>query len=191
MDTNVDRFLKRAPRWKQEMTKLREIALNCGLDEELKWGKPCFTHAGRNIAILQPFKERCGFMFFKGALLRDSGGLLEAPGPNSQSARRLMVRSVKEIEQVEPKVRALIRAAIQVEDAGLQVPAAKAPEPRPPELEEVFRNNPELKKAFEALTPGRQRGYLLHFSGAKMSATRRSRIAKCAPMILQGKGRQD
>ncbi len=191
MNPKVDAFVKRAPRWRQEMDKLREIALDCGLSEDLKWGKPCFSAHWGNIAIIQPFKEHCGFMFFKGALLKDPEGLLERPGENSHVARRLMFSSLEQVARLEPRLRAFIAAAMKAEKAGLKVQVKKSPEPLPDELGEMFKALPGLKRAFEALTPGRQRAYVLHFSSAKQSATRVSRIEKCVPRILEGKGLMD
>lgn len=192
-DTNprVDRFLQRAKPWREAMEKLRSIALDCGLDEELKWGQPCYTFEQSNVAILQGFKEWCALMFFKGALLRDPDGLLERPGRNSQAARRMTFSSVGEVLEKEGPLRAFVAEAIEVEKAGLKVEKKKNPEPVPDELEEMFGVVPGLEEAFEALTPGRQRAYVLHFSRAKQSKTRRSRIEKCVPRILDGRGLND
>lgn len=173
------------------MQELRAIALDCGLDEGLKWGKPCYTLKQNNVAIVQPFKERCALMFFKGALLHDPQGLLERPGANSQAARRAMFSSVGQIARMEACLRDLIVQAIEAENAGLKVERNKDPEPIPEELCEMFANVSGLKRAFAALTPGRQRAYLLHFSGAKQPTTRRSRIERCVPRILGGKGLND
>jgi len=187
----IDAFMKKATRWRKEMEALRAIALDCGLSEELKWGKPCYSVAQGNVAIIQPFKERCALMFFKGALLNDPKGLLESPGPNSHSARRAMFSSVDEVARMEPRLRAFIAEAIEVENAGRKVKGEKKPEAIPDELSAAFKRVRGLKKAFEALTPGRQRAYILHFSGATQSKTRASRIEKCAPRILDGKGLND
>lgn len=143
------------------------------------------------MAIIQGFKEQCAFMFFKGALLKDPEALLERPGANSRVARRMVFSSVGEVVEMEDRLRAFIADAIEIEKAGLKVEAKKGPEPLPDELEDMFGDVPGLKKAFEALTPGRQRAYILHFSGAKQSKTRRSRIEKCVPRILAGKGLRD
>jgi uncharacterized protein YdeI (YjbR/CyaY-like superfamily) len=188
MNPKIDAFLRDATRWREEMERLRAIALDCGLAEALKWGKPCYGVDQGNVAIIQPFKERCAFMFFKGALLNDPEGLLESPGRNSQAARRVMFSSVDQIARLEPRLRAFIAEAIEVESAGLQLPAKQAPEPMPDELGATFARVSGLKQAFEALTPGRQRAYILYFSGAKQSKTRMSRIDKCVPRILDGKG---
>jgi uncharacterized protein YdeI (YjbR/CyaY-like superfamily) len=191
MSTKVDAFLARATQWRDEMEKLRSIALDCGLGEELKWGKPCYTFDGANVAIVQPFKERCALMFFKGALLKDPDGLLERPGKNSHAARRMMFADIDEVIEMEDRLRAFVAQAIEAEKAGLEVEAKKSPEPIPDELVEMFAEVSGLKEAFEALTPGRRRAYILHFSGAKQSKTRRSRIEKCVPRILSGKGLRD
>lgn len=191
MNPKVDAFLKRATKWRQEITRLRAIALDCGLDEELKWGKPCYSAHQGNVAIIQPFKERCGFMFFKGALLTDPQRLLERPGENSQAARRLMFTNVEEVARMEPQLRAFIAEAIKIEQAGLKVEGKKEPEPMPDELREMFARAPGLREAFEALTPGRKRAYLLHFASAKQSKTRTSRIEKSVPRILDGRGLND
>ena len=173
------------------MAKLRSIALDCGLDEELKWGQPCYTLGGSNVAIVQGFKESCALMFFKGALLQDPEGLLERPGASSRAARRMTFSSEAEVVEAEGRLRAFIAEAIEVERAGRKVGPRKGTEPLPAELEEMFGEVPGLEEAFAALTPGRQRGYLLHFSGAKRSATRRSRIEKHVPRILAGRGLRD
>lgn len=191
MNPKVDTFLERATRWREEMDALRAIALDCGLDEELKWGKPCYMFQNGNVAIIQPFKEQCGFMFFKGALLKDPDGLLEAPGQHSQAARRLMFSSVEDVRQHKSKLRAFIAEAIKLETAGAKVPVKKAREPLPAELEELFGHVAGLKAAFDGLTPGRQRAYIIHFSRAKQSKARRSRIEKWVPKILDGKGMND
>lgn len=190
-NTKVDAFLKNAKQWREEMQALRSVALDCGLSEELKWGKPCYSFKSGNVAIIQPFKDRCAFMFFKGALLNDPDGLLERPGPNSHAARRMMFSAVDEIDRMEPRLRALIAEAIEVETAGLQVPERKDPAPIPDELVEMYEEVSGLEEAFGALTPGRQRGYILHFTSAKQAKTRRSRIEKCVPRILEGKGLHD
>lgn len=191
MNAKIDAFLKGAEKWRQEMAALRSMALNCGLTEELKWGKPCYSVKNRNVAIIQPFKDRCAFMFFKGALLNDPEGLLEAPGPNSRAARRMMFSTVEEIVRMGPPLRAFIAEAIELENAGLQVPARKDPAPIPDQLAEMYEKVFGLEEAFEALTPGRQRAYILHFTSAKQPKTCTSRIEKCVPRILEGKGLND
>jgi uncharacterized protein YdeI (YjbR/CyaY-like superfamily) len=188
MNPKIDAFLESATKWREEMEELRAIALDSGLSEELKWGKPCFTDRRSNVAIIQPFKEQCAFMFFQGALLSDPEGLLESPGPNSQAGRRMTFTSVGEIHRMESRLRAFIIEAIKVEQAGLKLPRERDSVPLPQELQQMFHEVSGLKKAFESLTPGRQRAYLLYFSTAKRSETRTSRIEKCIPRMLAGKG---
>lgn len=191
MKSKADSFFAKAKTWQAEMAGLRRTALACGLSEDLKWGKPCYTFEGSNVAIIQPFKERCAFMFFKGALLDDPRGLLEKPGENSHAARRMMFASVAEVTKMQSQLRRFIARAIELEKAGLKVETKSPAMAMPAELEEAFKQTKGLKNAFEALTPGRQRAYLLHVSGAKQPATRRSRIEKCVPNILAGKGLND
>ena len=187
---NVDWYFEKS-RWRAEMVKLRTVILECDLTEELKWGKPCYTFQESNIVILQGFKETCALLFAKGALLKDPRGLLEKPGESTQGARRIPFTSVEEIIALEPVLKAYIREAIEAERAGLEVVYKKDPEPVPQELRERFNEDPAFKTAFHTLTPGRQRGYILHFSAAKQSRTRESRIEKCAPLILNGEGLND
>lgn len=173
--------------WQGEIRKLRSILLDCGLDEVLKWGKPCFLFEGRNIAIIQPFKKHCALMFFKGALLKDTHGLLRSQGPNTQSAKRLEFTS--EAQVAKAVVASYVKQAIEVEKAGLGVDfRAKRELELPEELTDILRRDRRLAKAFHALTPGRRRSYVLHFTGAKQSQTRAARIEKCIPGILAGKG---
>lgn len=191
MNAKVDAYLKDAKKWREEMAALRRIALECGLSEELKWGKPCYSFKKGNVAIIQPFKDRCAFMFFKGALLNDPDGLLERPGANSHAARRMVFSAAEEVVRMGPRLRAFIAEAIEVENAGLKVPEREDPAPIPDELVEMYERVAGLQEAFGALTPGRQRGYILHFTGAKQARTRTSRIEKCLPRILRGKGLND
>lgn len=191
MNQKIDAFLNNATKWRKEMERLRAIALDCGLNEELKWGKPCYTVNHGNVAIIQPFKTQCAFMFFKGVFLNDPEGLLEKPGQNSQAARRVMFSSVDQIVRTEPQVRVFIAEAIKAENAGLKVKKKTRPEPIPDELKEMFGKVSGLKEAFETLTPGRKRAYILHFSNAKQPKTRLSRIEKCVPRILDGNGLND
>jgi uncharacterized protein YdeI (YjbR/CyaY-like superfamily) len=189
-DSKVDAFVKRAKAWRGEMQKLRSILLDCGLDEELKWGKPCFLFEGANVAILQPFKEHCALMFFKGALLKDPRGLLRSQGQNTQSAMRLEFTSEAQVKKAV--VAPYVMQAIAVEKAGLKVDfKAKRELELPEELTRILGKDRRLAKAFHSLTPGRQRGYVLHFAGAKQSQTRTARIEKCIPAILAGKGMHD
>jgi uncharacterized protein YdeI (YjbR/CyaY-like superfamily) len=186
----VDQFLSRAKTWQGEMQKVRSILSNCGLEEDLKWGKPCFTFEGKNIAILQPFKAHCSLMFFKGALLKDSHGLLRSQGENSQSALRLEFTSEAQIKRAV--LASYVRDAVAVEKKGLKVDfKAKRELELPPELTQILGKNKKLAKAFHALTPGRQRAYVMHFNGAKQSQTRTARIEKSSAAILAGKGLND
>jgi uncharacterized protein YdeI (YjbR/CyaY-like superfamily) len=186
----VDAFMGRAKQWQGEMKKLRSILLASGLEEDIKWGKPCFSFEGGNVAILQPFKEHCSLMFFKGALLKDTHGLLRTQGQNTQSALRLEFRSEAD---VKPKLVAdYVKQAIAIEKRGEKVEfKAKHELELPPELTQILDENKKLKKAFENLTPGRRRGYVMHFTAAKQSKTRTARVEKCIPKILAGKGITD
>jgi uncharacterized protein YdeI (YjbR/CyaY-like superfamily) len=189
MNPKVDGYLRKAKKWQAEMKKLRRISLACGLTEELKWGKPCYTFQNSNIVIIQGFKEFCALLFTKGALLKDLNGILKKFG--WQAARRIPFTNVREIVEIEPSLKAYIREAIEAEKAGLKGTLKKNPEPIPEELQNKLDEIPALKTAFKALTPGRQRGYILYFSGAKQSKTRELRIAKCMRQILNGKGLND
>ena len=177
--------------WREAIVQLRRIALDCGLTEELKWGMPCYTSGGRNIVLAAAFKDYCALAFFKGALLDDPDGVLVKPGENSQATRQIRFADVREVLALEPVVRAYLRRAVDVENAGLKVPFKKNPEPIPDELQHKLAESPVLKAAFDALTPGRQRGYILHISAPKQAETRASRVEKCTPQILAGKGIQD
>jgi len=190
MNRKVDGYLKRS-KWQQELEKLRKISLACGLTEELKWGKPCYTFQNSNIVILQGFKEFCALLFAKGALLNDPNSILKKPGENTQAARRIPFTNVREIVEMEPVLKAYINEAIEAEKAGLKVNFKKNPEPTPEELQNKLDEIPALKTAFDALTPGRQRAYILYFSAAKQSKTRESRVEKCMQQILNGKGLDD
>ena len=183
----VDGYLRKAKKWQKESAKLRRIILNCRLTEELKWGKPCYTFQKSNIVIIQGFKEFCALMFCKGALLKDPNGILKKFG--WQAARRIPFTDIREILEMEPILRAYICEA--KEKAGLKVNYKKKPEPIPEELQNKLDEIPALKTAFKALTPGRQRGYILYFSAAKQSKTRESRVEKCVQQILKGKGLND
>ena len=189
MNPKVDGYLRKARKWQEEMTKLRRISLDSGLTEELKWGKPCYTYQKSNIVIIQGFKEFCALMFCKGALLKDPNGILKKFG--WQAARRIPFNNVREIVEMEPILKVYIHEAVEAEKAGLKVNYKKNPEPIPEELQNKLDEIPALKAAFDALTPGRQRGYILYFSGAKQSKTRASRVKKCMPQILKGKGLDD
>ncbi len=185
----VDRFLDRAKKWKEEMTFLRNICLACGVTEDFKWMHPCYTFQGKNVVLIQGFKDYCALLFHKGALLKDSENLLVQQTENVQAARQLRFTSTEEIEKLETIIKTYIFEAIEVEKAGLEVKLKKTSEFEiPEELQLKFKDDPNFKKAFEALTPGRQRGYLLHFSQAKQSKTRIARIEKSIPKIFDGKG---
>jgi uncharacterized protein YdeI (YjbR/CyaY-like superfamily) len=188
----VDEYLRTAPRWREEMEKLREILFSCGLTEDLKWGKPCYLFQDGIVAIVIAFKEYCALSFFKGTLLKDPQGILVKPGENSQASRQIRFNSLSDILSMEELVKAYVLEAIEVEKAGLKVEFKESAElVLPEELIAKFDEIPALKTAFEALTPGRQRAYVLHFSGAKQSKTRVSRIEKYIPQILAGKGLDD
>ena len=189
MNPKVDGYLRKAKKWQEEMKKLRRISLDCGLTEELKWGKPCYTFQKSNIVIIQGFKEFCALLFCKGALLNDPNGILKKFG--WQAARRIPFTNFREIVEMESILKAYIREAIKAEKAGLKVTLKKNPEPIPEELQNKLDEIPALKTAFDALTPGRQRGYILYFSGAKQSKTRESRVEKWMQQILNGKGLND
>ena len=186
----VDRWLAQAGRWRQETAALREILLECGLAEELKWRKPCYAHRGKNICIIQPMKDFLALLFFKGALLNDPAGLLERQGPNSRSGFRMRFGGIGDVAGVAESIRAYVREAIEVERAGLKVEAAAELE-YPEELAARFRADPDFGAAFERLTPGRRRFYVVHFSGAKQSKTRAARIERQRERILEGKGFHD
>ncbi|GET31636.1 hypothetical protein PbJCM13498_04990 [Prolixibacter bellariivorans] len=177
--------------WTSELELLRKIVLNCGLTEESKWGAPCYTFQNKNILMVSALKEYCCISFFKGSLLSDDKNLLVKPGPSSQAARLFKFKNIDEIIKIEDDIRAYIFEAIEVEKAGIKIQFRKNPEPIPEEFEAKLEKDPFLKTAFEALTPGRQRSYILHFSQPKQSKTRTSRVEKCIPQILNGKGLND
>jgi uncharacterized protein YdeI (YjbR/CyaY-like superfamily) len=185
----VSGYLRNCKKWQEELKKLRMIILDCGLTEELKWGKPCYTFQKSNIVIIQGFKEFCALLLCKGALLNDPNGILKKFG--WQAARRIPFTNVREIVEMEPILKAYIYEAIEAEKAGLKVNLKKNPEPIPEELQYKFDEIPALKTAFDALTPGRQRAYILYFTAAKQSKTRASRVEKCIQQILNGKGLND
>jgi len=192
MNPKVDNFLNKAEKWQEEFEKLRMIILDCGLTEELKWGVPSYTFQNSNIVLIHGFKEYCAILFFKGALLNDSHGILIRQTENVQASRQIRFSSIKEIVELETILKAYIYEAIEVEKAGLQVNFKKATEYAVPEEFQIkLDENPDLKTAFSALTPGRQRAYLLYFSAPKQSKTREARIEKCMQQILNGKGLED
>jgi len=192
MNPKVDFFFRKAKKWQEEFEKLRMIVLECGLAEDLKWGCPCYTFEKSNIVLIHGFKDYCALLFMKGALLNDDHGILVQQTENVQSARQIRFSDIREIYDLEPVVKAYVREAIEVEKAGLKVKFKKAAEfTVPEEFQNKLDRLPALKKAFAALTPGRQRGYLLYFSSAKQSKTRAARVEKYMPQILEGKGIDD
>ncbi len=192
MNPKVDWFFTKATKWQEEYDRLRLIVLDCGLTEELKWGCPCYTYEDSNIVLIHGFKEYCALLFMKGALLKDPKHILIQQTENVQAARQIRFTHVDEIEKLEAALKAYIKEAIKLEKDGVKVPLKKTSEFKmPDEFKNVLDKTPALKKAFYALTPGRQRGYLLHFSSAKQSKTREARIEKRISQILKGKGLED
>ncbi len=190
MNPKVDAYIGRSEKWPEEMAALRPILVKCGLTEDIKWGKPCFSHGGTNIVIMQEMKDFLALMFFKGALMSDPAGVLEEQGPNSRSALRVCFRSVADVKRLTKTVKDYVADAIDVEEAGLEV--GPAPEVVfVAELQQRLDEDKKFRTAFEALTPGRQREYNLHIGEAKQATTRESRVEKCAPKILAGKGFRD
>jgi uncharacterized protein YdeI (YjbR/CyaY-like superfamily) len=188
----VDAFIGRAEKWQEEFRELRRIVLDCGLTEELKWGVPCYTVDDRNVVLIHGFKEYCAILFVKGALLSDPGGILITQTENVQSARQVRFTEVDEIVELEPIIKQTLQEAIAVEKSGLKVNFKKSTEfAVADEFQKQLDENPALKAAFEALTPGRQRAYLLYFSAPKQSKTREARVEKSIPQILAGKGLND
>jgi uncharacterized protein YdeI (YjbR/CyaY-like superfamily) len=192
MNPKVDEFLSKAEKWQEEFEKLRMILLDCQLTEELKWGKPCYTFQESNIVLIHGFKEYCALLFIKGALLKDAHDILIQQTENVQAGRQIRFTTVREIVDMETILKAYIYEAIEVEKAGLEVDFKKNTEfIIPEEFQNKFDEIPALKTAFEALTPGRQRAYILYFSEPKQSKTRESRVEKCMQQILNGKGLND
>ncbi|WP_408015192.1 YdeI/OmpD-associated family protein [Rossellomorea arthrocnemi] len=188
----VDEYISRAKKWKEETERLRSIILDCDLTEEFKWMHPCYTFENKNVVLIHGFKEYCALLFHKGALLKDSHGILIQQTENVQAARQIRFTSSQEIIEMKPILRDYIQEAIEVEKAGLEVELKKTEEYSiPEELQQKFDELPELKTAFEALTPGRQRAYILYISKAKQSKTRESRVEKYVQHILDGKGLND
>ena len=192
MNPKVDFFISKAKQWQAEFKALRTILLDCQLTEELKWGKPCYTFENSNIVLIHGFKAYCALLFHKGVLLKDTMGILVQQTENVQAARQIRFTNVDEIVEMEPILRAYITEALAVEKAGLEVAYKETSEfNMPEEFKEKLDANPNLKTAFAALTPGRQRAYLLYFSQAKQSKTRVARVEKYIPQILNGKGLND
>lgn len=188
----VDHYFTDAKKWQKELKKLRAFILDCPLAEELKWGVPCYTFQDSNVVLIHAFKDYCAVLFHKGALLKDPNGMLIQQTKNTQAARQIRFTSVGEIAEMEAVLKAYISEAIEVEKAGLKVNFKEVEEfDVPEEFQQKLNEISALKKAFDALTPGRQRAYLLHFSAAKLSKTRESRVEKCIPLILEGKGLDD
>ncbi|MBL7872597.1 MAG: DUF1801 domain-containing protein [Cyclobacteriaceae bacterium] len=191
MNPKVD-FYFNTGNWQKELEHLRTIVLSCGLTEELKWGCPCYTYQKSNLVLIHVFKEYCALLFFKGALLKDPKGILIQQTENVQAARQIRFTNAQEIVKLKPAIKAFIYEAMEVEKAGLKVTLKKTTEfPMPVEFKKKLAKTPKLKAAFSALTPGRQRGYLLYFSAAKQSTTREARIEKSIPDILKGRGLND
>ena len=192
MNPNVDFYFSKAKKWQKELEKLRMIVLDCGLTEELKWGVPCYTFQKSNIVLIHVFKEYCALLFFKGALLKDINGILIQQTENVQAGRQIRFTNVREIVTMEAILKAYIYEAIEVEKAGLKVNFKKTTEfIIPEEFQNKFDEIPALKTAFDGLTPGRQKAYILYFSSPKQSKTRESRVEKCMQQILNGKGLDD
>jgi uncharacterized protein YdeI (YjbR/CyaY-like superfamily) len=192
MNPKVDFFFNKAEKWQPEYKKLRKILLECPLTEELKWGVPCYTFQKKNIVLMHGFKEYCALLFVKGALLKDAEGILITQTENVQAARQIRFTNVREIVELEPVLKDYVYEAIEVEVAGLKVDYKKTSEfNTPEEFQNKLDENPALQTAFDALTPGRQRAYLLYFSTPKQSKTREARIEKCLQQILHGKGLND
>lgn len=188
----VDFFFKDGQEWNREFSRLREIALGCGLDEELKWGKPCYCLEGRNVVLIHGFKNYCAMLFIKGALLKDRKKILIQQTENVQAGRQLRFTKLQEILDSEKTIREYILEAIEVEKAGLSVELKSADDyPMPPELRNRLAADPALKEAFEALSPGRRKGYMYYISQAKQPKTREARVEKSLPRILDGLGMDD
>lgn len=189
---STDFFFEKESKWQDAYGKLRAIALDCGLEETLKWGKPCYTWQGNNVVLIHGFKEYCALLFMKGALLKDDAGILIRQTDNVQSARQIRFTDAKEITKLKATIRAYIHEAIAVEKAGLKVDLKKSTDlVYPEEFQKQLDKSAKLRKAFEALTPGRQRGYHLFFTTAKQAKTREARVEKAIPLILAGKGLED
>jgi len=192
MNPKVDFYFDKAGKWQKEIEKLRTIVLDCGLMEELKWGCPCYTFQKTNIVLIHVFKDYCAYLFFKGALLSDPEGILVQQTKNVQAARQIRFTNVKEIGKLESSLKAYIYEAIEVENAGLKVKLKKTSDfAVPEEFQKKLNKMPALKKAFNALTPGRQRAYIFYFSQAKLPKTREARVEKYVKQILKGKGLED
>jgi uncharacterized protein YdeI (YjbR/CyaY-like superfamily) len=191
-DWKIDQYLSTLDKWQEELSALRAIILDCGLNEEMKWGTPCYTYQGRNIVIIGGLKEYCVLSFFKGALLSDTDGILAKPGENTQYGRLIRFANVREIVKLAPVLKAYIYEAIEVEQAGIKLISKSPATPNiPPEFQDRLDKDRALRTAWDGLTPGRQRAYLLYFSQPKQSKTRTVRVEKCREQILKGKGLND
>jgi len=190
MNTKVDAYVVQARQWREVIEQLRTIALDCGLTEEFKWGKPCYSFEGTNIVVIQGFKAYCALLFMKGYLLSDPENVLIKTGENTKVGRQIRFATAADVVALEPVLKAYIREAIQAELSGLKVEVDKSL-PAPAELQDKFDEIPALKKAFDALTPGRQRAYIIYFCASKQTQTRQLRIEKCVQRILNGKGLND
>jgi uncharacterized protein YdeI (YjbR/CyaY-like superfamily) len=192
MNPKVDFFFTKSTQWKEEYEKLRQIVLDCGLTEELKWGQPCYTFEKKNVVLIHGFKEYCALLFFKGALLKDANKILIRQTENVQAARQIRFTNVAEINKLKPTLKSYIYEAVEIEEAGLKVDFKKTADFKiPEEFQNKLDKTPALKKAFADLTPGRQRAYIFYFSSAKQSKTREARIEKYRKQILEGRGLDD
>ncbi len=192
MNPKVDAFINGAKKWQAEYIKMREIALSCELEEDLKWMHPCYSLNGKNVVLFHGFKDYCAYLFMKGALLEDPAGILVIQTENVQSARQIRFTDVDQIIELEPVLKAYIQQAIEIEKAGLKVELKPTTEFKmADEFKQKLEADPALQTAFKGLTPGRQHAYLLHFSSPKQSSTRAARVEKCIPQILAGKGLND
>jgi uncharacterized protein YdeI (YjbR/CyaY-like superfamily) len=192
MNPNVDWFFNKATKWQEAYAELRMLVLDCGLTEELKWGCPCYTHDNSNVVLIHGFKDYCALLFMQGALLKDAKGILVQQTEHVQSARQIRFANTEEILKSKSNIKAYVKEAIALDKAGLKVALKKTAEYKiPEEFQTVLNDMPELKTAFQSLTPGRQRGYLLYFSAPKLSKTREARIEKYLQHILDGKGLDD
>ncbi len=192
MKPTAEELIAKSKNWREELTKLRSIVLDCGLTEEVKWWQPCYSFGGKNLVILGSFKEFCTLSFFKGALLKDEKQILEFPGENSQSAKIVKFTNLQQIKDLEPVLKDYIKEMIELDKSGAKITFKKIDkQPIPDELVEFFKTDKVFEKAFKSLTPGRQRAYLLQFSSAKQSVTRIARIEKYRSQILEGKGLND
>lgn len=190
MNTKVDAYVVQVSQWREVIEQLRTIVLDCGLTEEFKWGKPCYSFEGANIVVIQGFKAYCALLFMKGYLLSDPENVLIKTGENTKVGRQIRFATAEDVLALEPVLKAYIREAVQAEQSGLKVEVDKTL-PVPAELQDKFDEIPDLNKAFDALTPGRQRAYIIYFTASKQSQTRQLRIEKCIPRILNGKGLND